>query len=108
LDWAKLPRLANTPERIALELKLMSYYAFFFDNAKPILIAKAQQLVRDSMKRKKVHHLKCFDGNYKYVELYDAKRISLGFLVELLVSLDLSPQDIMAYESSLPWWSLKS
>lgn len=86
----------------------MSYYAFFFDNAKPILIAKAQQLVRDSMKRKKVDHLKCFDGNYKYVELYDAKRISLGFLVELLVSLDLSPQDIMAYESSLPWWSLKS
>ena len=108
LDWAELPRITSKPERIALEQKLMSYYAFFFDNARPTIIAKAQQLVRDSMKKKKVDHLKCFDGQFKYVELYDAKRISLGALVELLVSLDLSPQDIVAYEGPLPWWSVKT
>jgi len=63
----------------------MFYYTFFFDNAEPTLIVKAQQLVRESMKRKKVDRLKCFDGTYKYVERYDGKRISLGSLVELLV-----------------------
>jgi TniQ len=108
LDWAELPRITSKPERIALEQRLMSYYAFFFDNARPTIIAKAQQLVRESMKRKKVDRLKYFDGNYKYVELYDAKRISLGSLVELLVSLDLSPYDIVAYEGPLPWWSVKN
>jgi hypothetical protein len=107
-DWANLPRLASEPERIALEEKLLSYYVFFFDNARPTIIAKAQQLVRDSMKRKKVDHLKCFDGNYKYVELYDAKRISLSSLVELLISLDISPHDIVSYEGPLPWWSVKN
>ena len=107
-DWAELPRITSKPERIALEQKVMSYYAFFFDNARPTIIAKAQQLVRDSMKRKKVVYLKCFDGNYKYVECYDAKRISLGSLVEFLVSLDLSPHDIVAYEGPLPWWSVKT
>jgi hypothetical protein len=98
----------SKPERIALEQKLMSYYAFFFDNARPTIIAKAQQLVRDSMKRKKVDRLKYFDGNYKYVELYDAKRLSLGHLVEALISLDLSLNDITAYNGPLPWWSMKN
>jgi TniQ len=108
LDWTELPRITSKPERIALEQKLMSYYTFFFDNAKPTIIAKAQQLVRKSMKGKKVDRLKSFDGNYRYVELYDAKRISLGSLVELLVSLDLSLHDIVDYEGPLPWWSVKN
>ncbi len=41
------------------------------------------------------------------IGLYDSKRVSLG-LVELLAGLDLSPYDIMAYEGSLPWWSVNS
>ncbi len=106
LDWGELPRFTSKPERIALEQRLMSYYTFFFDNARQIIIAKAQQLVRDVMKKRKIDHLRCFDGNYRYVECYDAKRMSLGFLVELLVSLDLSPDDIMAYKGSIPWWSV--
>jgi hypothetical protein len=107
LDWGELPRLTSKPERIALEQKLMSYYTFFFENARQIVIAKAQQLVRDGMKKGKIDHARCFDGNYRYVECYDAKRISLSFLVELLVSLDLSTHDIEAYEGPLPWWSVR-
>ena len=108
LDWAELPRITVNPERIVLEQKVMVFYTFFFENARPILFAKAQQLVRESMKRKKIDRLKCFDGNYKYVERYDGKRISLGSLVELLVSLDLSPDDVVDYEGPLPWWSVKN
>jgi len=59
----------------------MSYYEFFFANGTPAVLAKAQQLVREKVKKKKVKHVKSFDGEMKYVECYDAKRISLGYLV---------------------------
>ncbi len=107
LDWAKLPRLSLNEKQVALEQRLLSHYEFFFANGTPTILAKAQQLVRKRVKKKKVDHVKCFDGNMKYVECYDSKRVSLGYLVEVLVSLDLSPHDIMAYDGPLPWWSMK-
>ena len=108
LDWAKLPRFMANQERLALERKLLSYYAFFFDHARPTIIAKAQQVVRDSMKRAKIDRVEFLDRRMKYVELYDAKRMSLGHLVEALISLDLSLNDITAYNGPLPWWSMKN
>lgn len=108
LDWAKLPRLAARPERMKIEQKLLLHYAFFFTEGTPILLAKALQLARESVKRRKTPLVKCLDGSTRYVECYEGKRVSLGLLVELLVSLELSPQDIKSYEGSLPWWSLKS
>jgi hypothetical protein len=107
LDWAELPRSATNLEQAALELKLLSLYAFFCGKGTPTILAKAQQLVRERMRKKKVDHVKCFDGNMEYVECYDSKRVSLGYLVEVLVSLDPSPHDIMAYDGPLPWWSMK-
>jgi hypothetical protein len=108
LDWAQLPRTTSKPERVALERNFMSYYEFFFTTGTPQILAKALQLVRDNMKRRRTPWVKCPDGGTKYVECYYGKRVSLGFLVELLVSLELSPQEIMTYQGSLPWWSLKS
>ena len=107
LDWAKLSRFSINEKQVALEQRLLSHYEFFFANGTPTILAKAQQLVRERVKKKKVDHVKCFDGNMKYVECYDSKRVSLGYLVEVLVSLDLSPHDIMAYDGPLPWWSMK-
>lgn len=107
LDWAKLPLLADHPECIKIEHKLLLHYEFFFTQGTPTLLAKALQLARESVKRRKTPLVKYFDGSTKYVECYDGKRVSLGFLVELLVSLEFSPQDIKSYECSLPWWSLK-
>ena len=107
LDWAKLPRLSINEKQAALEQRLLSHYEFFFANGTPTILAKAQQLVRERVKKKKVDHVKCSDGNVKYVECYDSKRVSLGYLVELLVSLDLSPHDIRANDGPLPWWSMK-
>ena len=107
LAWAKLPRLAINPKRIALEKNIMSFYEFFFANGTSMILAKAQQLVRERVKRKKAPWVRCPDGSTRYVECYDGKKVSLGALVELLVSLDLSPHDIVSYEGPLPWWSLK-
>ena len=86
----------------------MSYYGFFFAKGTQTVLAKSKQLVRERVKQKKVEHVKSFSGEKKYVECYDAKRKSPGYLVELLVSLDLSPDDIMAYQNPLPWWSMKT
>jgi TniQ len=106
-DWTNLPRLSADPESIALEYKLLLHYEFFCTKGTPTLLAKALQLVRDSVKKKRTPWVRCPDGSTKYVECYDGKRVSLGSLVESLVSLELSPQDIMTYEGVIPWWSLK-
>lgn len=107
LHWTNLSRLVADPECLSNEHKLLLHYEFFFTNGTPTLLTKALQLVRDSVKRKRTPWVKCPDGSAKYVECYDKKRVSLGFLVELLVGLDLTPHDIMSYDGVLPWWSLK-
>lgn len=107
LDWEKLPRIAINPEHIVLERKLLSFYELFIANGTPEILAKALQLVRESVKRKRTPWVRCPDGSTKYVECYDGKRVSLGVLVELLVSLDITPQEIIAYDDILPWWAVK-
>ena len=72
-----------------MEHKLLLHYEFFFTKGTPTLLAKALQLVRERVKRKRTPWVRCPDGSTKYVECYDGKRVSLGSLVELLVSLDL-------------------
>jgi hypothetical protein len=89
-----------------LEQAILSYYEFFFANGTPQILAKAIQLVRDRVKRMRSPWVKCLDGSNKYVECYDGKKVSLGFLVELLVSLELTPDDILSFDGGLPWWSL--
>jgi TniQ protein len=108
LDWTNVSHISADPERIALEQHFLSLYEFFFTKGTPIILAKALQLIRESAKRKKTPWVRCPDGGTKYVECYDAKRVSLGALVELLVSLDFTFHDIMVYEGMLPWWSVKS
>jgi len=107
LNWANLPRLTADPECLSIEHKLLLHYEFFFTKGTPTLLTKALQLVRETVKRKKTPWVKCSDGSSKYVECYDGKRISLGSLVQMLVSLNLTPRDVEDYEGVLPWWSMK-
>jgi hypothetical protein len=108
LGWADWPRHRAKKERLTLERKFLSYYEFFFVEGTPVILAKALQLVRESVKRKKEVSVTDPDGNTKYVECYDEKRVSLGYLIMLLASLNISCDDIMAYKGPIPWWSLKS
>jgi hypothetical protein len=108
LHWSQLPRITCKADRFVLEQKILSYYEFFFTNGTPQILAKALQLVRERVKRMRSHRVKCLEGKIKYVECYDRKKFSLGFLVELLLSLELIPDDIISYDGTLPWWSMKT
>ena len=89
LDWGHLPRVRPTPERSQLEQKLLSYYDFFFTKGTPELLLSALQLIREKLKKEKMARVKLLDGKIKHVEHYELTKASLGYLVELLTSLDL-------------------
>ncbi len=87
LHWACLPRLPASSERVILEQKVFSCFELFFTQGTPQLLACALRLIREKLK-------KLLDGKSKRVEHYELTKASLGYLVELLVSLDLSPGDL--------------
>ncbi len=103
LDWACLPNAPAPPVRCALEQKIFSLYAFFFDRGTPLLLAQALQLIRTSLKQRKESRVKCLDGSIRHVEHYELTKASLGYLVDLLLNLDVSSDDILAYEGPLSW-----
>jgi TniQ len=94
MDWVTLPHEPAPASRIALEQTVLSCYAFFFAEGTPLLLSRALQLVRMDLKQRKASRVKRLDGSIKSVEHYELTKASLGYLVDLLVSLDLSPQKI--------------
>lgn len=91
LHWACLPRLPASSARVVLEQKVFSCFEWFFTQGTPRLLAHALQLIREKLKKEKVVHVRLLDGKMKRVEHYELTKASLGYLVDLLVSLDLSP-----------------
>jgi len=81
----------------------LSLYTFFFDRGTPLLLAQALQLIRTSLKQRKEGRVKGLDGSIRQVEHYELTKASLGYLVDLLLNLDFSSDDILAYEGPLPW-----
>ena len=93
MDWATLPHELASASRIALEQKVLSCYAFFFAEGTPLLLSRSLQLIRMDLKQSKASWVKRLDGSIKPVEHYELTKASLGYLVDLLVSLDLLPQE---------------
>jgi hypothetical protein len=77
-----------------LEQKVFSCFEFFFTQGTPQLLASALRLIREKLKREKVVHVMLLNGKIRRVEHYELTKASLGYLVDLLVSLDLSPHDL--------------
>ena len=69
--------------------KVLSCYEWFFTQVAPHLLAGALQLIREKLKKEKMARVKLLDGKIKQVEHYELTKASLGYLVELLTSLDL-------------------
>ncbi len=90
MDWVTLPHEPAPASRMALEQKVLTCYAFFFVEGTPLLLSRALQLVRMDLKQRKASRVKRLDGSIKSVEQYELTKASLGYLVDLLVSLDLS------------------
>lgn len=94
LHWACLPRLPATSERVILDQKVLSCFELFFTQGTPQLLAHALQLIREKLKKEKAIHVMLLDGKIKHVEHYELTKASLGYLIDLLMSLDLSPHDL--------------
>lgn len=92
-EWAQLPLLPAQPERFHLEQKVLSCYEIFLTRGTPQLLAHALQLIREKLKREKIIQVRLLDGKIKPVEHYELTKASLGYLVDLMVSLDLSIQN---------------
>jgi hypothetical protein len=95
LDWAQLPRVKAPSERLKVEQRVLSCYEFFFSQGTSRLIAHALLAVRDRLKSGKECQVKLLDGKIKHVEHYELTKASLSYLIDLLMSLDLFPCDLM-------------
>lgn len=93
-EWARLPQFPVQPEHFHLEQKILSCYEHFFMRGTPQLLAQALQVTREKLKREKIVQVRLLDGKIKPVEHYELTKASLGYLVDLMVSLDLSIQDL--------------
>jgi hypothetical protein len=88
LGWEQLPRVPAEPERLTAERMVLSCYELFFSQGTPEMLARAVLAVRDRLKKSRVHQVKLLDGRVKQVEHYELTKASLGYLVELLTSLN--------------------
>jgi hypothetical protein len=109
LDWGKLPCLLPDPERLELEQKVLSYYEFFWTYGTPGVLAAALRLIYDSVVEKGELRVPLLEeGTSKPFEGRSYQRTtSLGYVVQALLQLDLSPRDILIYAGPLPWRSVK-
>jgi hypothetical protein len=92
-EWARLPLFPAPPGRFQLEQKVLFCYEVFLTRGTPQLLAHALQFIRENLKREKIIQVRLLDGKIKSVEHYELTKASLGYLVDLIVSLDLSIQD---------------
>ena len=109
VDWAQLPSQKANPERLELERKLLSYYDFFFTRGTPELLASALRLIYDSVVETGMIRVSLPDENAQTSpdDRPNPRSTSLGYVVQALLQLDLSPRDILIYAGPLPWRSVK-
>ena len=109
LDWKNLPHRPMDPARMETEQHLLSSYDFFWIHGTPELLASTLRLIYDSVVEKGEIRVAlpnedaqaASDGRSYHIST------SLGYLVQALWQLDLSPRDVMVYAGPLPWRSIK-
>lgn len=109
LDWKNLPNLQGDPARMETEQQLLSTYHFFWTRGTPEWLASALRLISDSVVEKGEIRAALPNADTQAVSDGRSYQIaaSLGYLVHALWQFDLSPRDVVAYEGSLPWRSIK-
>ena len=93
LDWRHLPLIPASVERFKTEQKVLSCFEFFFAYGAPHMLVHALQRIREKLKREKIVQVRLLNGTIKQVEHYELTKASLGYLVDLLVSLDFAPSE---------------
>lgn len=95
LDWAQLPCLQISPDRVTLECELSALYEFFLTKGTYELKADILSFARRSMSRQQPLELKLAHGRTKEVTNFTMD-LSLSYVVDILVSIGISPKDISA------------
>jgi len=95
LDWAQLPHIQPDPEETMLESDLWALYEFFLVKGTKELKTVALSLVRDFVKTHRPFPLKLMSGRTLFALTSNLDLFSLGYVVDLLVSFGISPDEIM-------------
>lgn len=96
LDWAHFPQCSVSSEELSLSSKLLKWYEIFFSRGTPALFSSALKLIRSKFPEKGSGGVQLLDGKTRFVIPDDRGQISLGHVVDWLVSLHLSPEDLEA------------
>jgi len=92
LHWAQWPQTKPDSTRVALEHDLLALYEFFLTKGTPHLRSLAWRLARHRIKETESLTLKLSGKTIKTKRL--RRHPSLGYLVDILVSVGISPNDI--------------
>jgi hypothetical protein len=99
LNWANFPRLKADPERLTLEQKILAWYDFFFSKGTRVVLSRALQAIDQTLQQRQMKSVKRLDGRKVRVTFTSPEKTSLGHLVDVLVSLDLSPDVVETEEN---------
>lgn len=94
-DWAHFPQIAGSPEALILSHRLLMWYEVFLIRGTPALFSATLKLMRRRFPEKGAGGLRLLDGRVRFMLPSGQGQISLGYLVNWLVSLDLSPSDLI-------------
>ena len=94
-DWARLPHIQPNPEEAILERNLWTLYEFFLVKGTNEFKRAALSLVRQYVKIHQPSALKLLSGRPLVALTGNTDQLSLGYVIDLLVSLGISPHDIM-------------
>jgi TniQ len=94
-SWARLPRLSPAPEVAIVQRDLRTLYAFFLVHGTSDLLRSALSLIRYSFRTHRSLTLELVSGRTCFVPTERLDFLALGDMVDLLVTLGISPDDIM-------------
>jgi hypothetical protein len=95
LDWAQWPQIPIPPDRVTLERTIWALYEFFLVQGTGELKASALRLALSQMKGDELLHLKLRGKKMLYGTTPVLNQLSLGYIVDVLVSVGISPNDIV-------------
>lgn len=101
MNWAELPQIKVSSERMVLEQKLLSWYELFFSEKTYVYFYPMHQLLNAAYSKKRRKNTLLPE---KYdTPLYRSRWISvtLSTHVAQLINYDISPEEVIAYCSSL-------
>lgn len=101
LDWAQLPHIQLPLEQVRLEHDLWALYELFLLKGTAELKASALRLAFPRMREDELFELKLAGRKVKHMATRTLDRLSLRYLVDILVSVGISPDDIAGGAISL-------